>query len=182
MRHDREQRGSLVSGIARIVGALLAVALTVALVAASQWPWRVHGEDEARIRLSWRTVSEPIRACRKPTPEELAALPQHMRMQEICERRHAPFHLLVRLDGKTVREGLHEPPGARGDRPLYVFEEIAVPPGPHRIEVEFREELEEGARTPPLLLDRETQLAPRAIALVTLDASGERLVLESAQP
>ena len=116
----------------------------------------------------------------EPTPEELAALPPHMRMKEICERRHAPFRLVVRLDGETVRDELRKPSGAAGDRPLYVFEDIPVPPGPHRIEVEFREESEGGPRRPPLLLDEETRLDPRAVVLVTLDDSGERLVLGSA--
>jgi hypothetical protein len=168
-----------VSGIARIVGAVLAVALMVAMVAASQWPWMVHGEDEARIRLSWRTVSEPVEACREPTPEELAALPQHMRMEQVCERRHAPFRLIVRLDGTTVRDALHEPSGAAGDRPLYVFEEIAVSPGPHRIEVEFSEEQEGPARRAPMRLEAEARLAPREIALVTVNDSDGRLVLGS---
>ncbi len=170
------------SAVTRILGGLLALALMALMVLASQWPWQVHGEGEALIRLSWRTVSEPLRACRKPTAEELAALPPHMRMDEICERRHTPFRLLVRLDGTIVRDSVQEPAGARGDRPLYVFEEIPVAPGPHRIEVEFREEIEGGARRPPLHLDRETKLAPREIALVTLDASGERLVLGAARP
>jgi hypothetical protein len=168
--------------VERIAGALLALGVLTILVAASQWPWQVHGDDQARVRLSWRIVSEPLRACRKPTADELAALPPHMRMKEICERRHTPFRLVVRLDGETVRDAVREPSGARGDRPLYVFEEIAVAPGTHRIEVEFREEREGDARSPALGLDQETRLGPRQIALVTLDAGGERLVLERTQP
>lgn len=167
------------SGARRIVGALFAVALTALGVAASQWPWSVHGEDEARIRLSWRTVSEPLRACREPTPEELAALPPHMRMKEICERRHAPFRLVVRLDEAPVHDAVHQPSGARGDRPLYVFEEIPVAPGAHRIEIEFGELMEDGTRRAPLRLDATARLAPREIALVTLDATGERLVVRA---
>lgn len=166
----------------RIAGAGLALGLLALMVAASQWPWQVHGENEARVRLSWRTVSEPLRACREPTAEELAALPPHMRMKEICERRHTPFRLVVRLDGETVRDAVRTPSGARGDRPLYVFEEIAVSPGIHRIEVEFREEREGDTRQPALRFDQEAELGPREIALVTLDGSGERLVLGSALP
>jgi len=170
------------SGARRSAGVLLALAVVALLVAASQWPWRVHGEDEARIRLSWRTVSEPLSACRAPTPEELAALPPHMRMKEICERRHAPFRLVLRLDERLVHDAVHQPSGARGDRPLYVFEEIPVAPGAHRIAVEFREEMEGEPRRAPLTLDAVATLAPREIALVTLDASGERLVIGDAAP
>lgn len=169
------------SATRRILAASLALALVALLVAASQWPWQVHGEDEARIRLSWRTVSEPLEACREPTAEELAALPPHMRMKEICERRHAPLRLAVRLDGVAVHDAVHQPSGARGDRPLYVFEEIPVAPGAHRLQLELREEIGGIARRAPLTLDAVVQLAPREVALVTLDASGERLVVRGAE-
>jgi hypothetical protein len=102
-----------------------------------------------------------------------------MRMKEICERRHAPFRLRVRIDGETAREALLSPAGASGDRPLYVFEELPVLPGAHRIEVLFREERPDTdaparpART--LALDTTLDLAPRDVALVTLDESGEKL-------
>ena len=164
------------SMLARAGGALLAAALMAALVAGSQAPWRASAGDQSSIRLSWRTVSEPVSECRTPTPEELESLPPHMRMKEICERRHAPFRLLVRIDGETVRETLLSPAGASGDRPLYVFEELRVSPGGHRIEVRFREE-RPGATEPgpELALDAALELAPRDVGLVTLDESGERL-------
>jgi hypothetical protein len=170
-----------VSALARAAGALVGLVLTGGLVAGSQAPWRAHASDEAAIRLSWRTVSEPVSACRAPTPEELAALPPHMRMKEICERQHVPFRLRVAIDGEPVRDVLLRPPGARGDRPLYVFEELRVSPGAHRIEVRFEEEREEqsgAARAPvALALDATLELAPRDVALVTLAATGERLAV-----
>jgi hypothetical protein len=167
-----------VSALGRAGGALVGLVLTAGLVAGSQLPWQAHPGGEASIRLSWRTVSEPVSECRTPTPEELAALPPHMRMKEICERRHAPFRLVVRVDGQLVRDALLSPAGARGDRPLYVFEELRVPPGLHRLAVGFQEE-RAGAATAraPLSLDATLELAPRDVALVTLDASGEQLAV-----
>ena len=167
------------SAASRAGGALFGVALTAALVAGSQVSWRASAEDEARIRLSWRTVSEPVSECRAPTPEEVEGRPPHMRMREICERRHAPFRLRVRIDGETVREALLSPAGASGDRPLYVFEELHVRPGAHRVEVWFSEERSatDSAARPArtLALDASLELAPRDVALVTLDETGERL-------
>jgi hypothetical protein len=178
---DRAFPGGVVSALARAGGALVGLVLTGALVAGSQAPWRAHSSDEAGIRLSWRTVSEPVSECRTPTPEELAALPPHMRMQQICERQHVPFRLRVAIDGERVRDVLLHPRGARGDRPLYVFEELRVAPGTHRIEVGFQEEREEevgSARAPvTLVLDTTLELAPRDVALVRLDATGERLAV-----
>jgi hypothetical protein len=92
-----------------------------------------------------------------------------------------PFRLRVAIDGEPVRDVLLRPPGARGDRPLYVFEELRVAPGAHRIEVGFEEEREPAAASerPPvaLALDATLELAPRDVVLVTLDATGERLAV-----
>lgn len=165
----------------RAAGALVGLALTAGLVAGSQAPWRAHADDEASIRLSWRTVSEPVSACRAPTPEELEGLPTHMRVKEICERRHVPFRLRVEIDGVAVRDVVLRPPGARGDRPLHVFEELRVAPGPRRLVVEFEEEREEGSepgRAPmKLALETELELAPRDVVLVSSDGNGERLAV-----
>jgi hypothetical protein len=172
-----------VSVLARAGGALVGLVLTAGLVAGSQAPWRAHADDEARIRLSWRTVSEPVSACRTPTPEELAALPPHMRMQQICERRHVPFRLRVEIDGRRVRDALLRPPGARGDRPLHVFEELRVAPGSHRLVIAFeeaREPVADDGRAPvALALDATLELAPRDVALVGLDETGERLAVST---
>jgi hypothetical protein len=179
-RHGaRGQR--IVSVLARAGAGLLGLALVAGLVAASQAPWRASSDGEAGIRLSWRTVSQPVSECRTPTPEELEKLPPHMRMQQICERQHVPFRLRVAVDGERVRDVLLKPPGARGDRPLHVYEELRVRPGVHRIEVSFEEEREpeSGAERPPvaLALDTTLELGSRDVVLVTLDESGERLAL-----
>jgi hypothetical protein len=171
-----------VTVVERAAGALVGVAFTAVLVVGSQAPWRAHADDEASIRLSWRTVSEPVSACRAPTPEELEALPPHMRMKEICERRHVPFRLRVAIDGVPVRDALLRPPGARGDRPLHVFEELRVAPGTRRLAVEFEEERDAAAEPAraavKLALEAELELTPRDVALVTTDETDERLAVQ----
>lgn len=168
------------SWLARAGGALACLAAAGLLVAGSQLPWRAHPADAALVRLSWRASSQPVEACRTASAEELAALPAHMRRETICERRHASFRLQVHLDGKPARDVVIEPAGATGDRPLYVFEEIPVPPGSHRLGVTFEEE-RAGERAPAqpgaLRLDASVELASGEIGLVTVDASGEQLVV-----
>ena len=180
--HGRDRRWScVVSALARAGGTFVGLALTAGLVAGSQLPWLAYPGDAARIRLSWRTVSAPMSECRPATPAELEALPPHMRMQEICERRHAPFRLEVRVDDQLVRDVLLEPAGASGDRPLYVFEELPVSPGAHRLVVEFSEQrsAEKQSAVAPrsFRLDAGIDLAALDVALVTFDASGERLAV-----
>jgi hypothetical protein len=168
-----------VSLLRRAGATLTGFAGAALLVAGSQLPWRPYAEGTALVRLSWRSASEPVQECRVATAEELAALPPHMRREKICERRHTPFRLEARVDGQPVRELVIEPAGASGDRPLYVFEELPVSPGAHRLTVSFEEQRAGRADSPPraLRLEAALELAPREIALVTLDASGERLAL-----
>ena len=169
------------NALARAAATFVGLASTAGLVAGSQLPWLAYPGDAARIRLSWRTVSEPLSECRHATPEELEALPPHMRMQEICERRHAPFRLEVRVDDELVRDVLLEPAGASGDRPLYVFEELPAAPGVHWLVVEFSEQRsstnQSVAPARSFRLDAHIDLAALDVALVTLDASGERLAV-----
>jgi hypothetical protein len=169
-----------VSGLARWIGGLLgALLLGAALVLGTRVPWTAEPEDEAAIRLSWRAVGEPIERCRVVTPEELEALPPHMRQREICERRLAPFRLRVSLDGADVADEEVFPSGARGDRPTYVFRELRVAPGSHHLKVQFQALHPEGAPPPPppLQLERTLELGPRAVALVAEDPDTAQLVL-----
>ena len=169
-----------------------------ALAALSFTPYTAEPGDRAVVRLAWRARGERVRECRRLTAEELARLPQHMRQEEVCERRILPYRLRVDLDGARVVDELVRAGGAREDRPLFVFRDLAVTPGTHHLQVTFeREAGEEGdderphpeevdateagrrARETParLALDGPVVLVPRQIVLVTYDDERRRLLL-----
>jgi hypothetical protein len=93
--------------------------------------------QEAYLRLALRTIEAQVEICRDRTPEELAALPAHMRQPRACDRHAIPYRLLVRLDGDTVLDQILEPRGARSDRPLVFDRQIAVEPGAATLTVSF---------------------------------------------
>ena len=162
-----------------LAGALAAVLVAV-LVLLSRLPWTAEPEPDSLVRLSWRSVGERVEECREPSEAELAALPRHMRLPKICEGRVAPFRLRVELDGVAALDELVRAAGAREDRPVYVFRELRVSPGEHRLAVYFDAERPPGspaAEAAPLRLEETLLLAPRAVALVTYDAEARRLVL-----
>ena len=65
----------------------------------------------------------------KPSPEELAARPVHMRRTRECVSEALVYDLTAAVDGLIVaRKRLHAP-GLRGDRPLSVEEELEIRPG-----------------------------------------------------
>ncbi|HET9984285.1 MAG TPA: hypothetical protein VFQ38_11885 [Longimicrobiales bacterium] len=173
----------------RILRGALALAVSAAallgLEALSRYPVDVEGSDGALLRLSWRVRSVRVEHCRKLTPEELEALPAHMRQPERCEGRLAPYDLVLSVDGRTVERSLATAAGARADRPVYVYRDIPLAPGAHRVRVEFvrrggdeeEEEREEGGAPRHLSFDAPVTLAPGQIALVTYDAERRALVL-----
>lgn len=172
----RTGEGPAASAAARLAGALLGLALAGGLAWGSRLPYTAEPADAARLRLSWRALGEPVEACRTPSPEELAALPPHMRRTEICERRLSPFRLQVSVDGASVFDGELRASGAREDRPTYVFHEFDVTPGRHALSVRFREQ--RPADAPPgieLALDTILDFAPRQVQLVSRAGADESL-------
>jgi len=182
-----------VRGIGRAAaGGLVVLAAAIALGWLSQVPYRAAGEGEALVRLAWRTRGTRVEECRRLTPEELQQLPVHMRQEQVCEGRVLPYHLMVRLDGRTVADDTVHATGARADRPLYVYREFRVSKGPHDIEVTFRRDLvpadtasapgsgeqRESAAPPRLEFLGRIVLARDQIALVTYDPDQGRLVLK----
>lgn len=145
----------------------------VVLAALSRAPYEIEPGDDAIVRFSWR-AAERVEECRPLTDEEQAELPAHMRQTETCERRISPFALRIGVDGQDVVHDTLSGAGARGDRPLYVYREVGVLAGKHRLAVEFGAV---GSADPPLRLDREIELVPREVVLVTRDSERGVFVL-----
>lgn len=182
------------------LGLLAALAVAAGIAWLSQVPYTVHDGDSGLLRLSWRTAGEALEECRPMTADEAAARPEHMAREEICAERIPPHRLRLVVDGRTRVDRLLEPGGIRGDRPFFVHEDMLLAPEEgQRVEVTFGpdeaavramvEDAEaEGVELAPAngelrerSLDREVEILPREIALVTLGADGE-LVVRRADP
>ena len=104
-----------------------------------------------------------------------------MRNPDACVGEVPPFQLRVRVDGTPVVDRRVRASGARGDRPIYVLQDVRVPPGPHHLSVDFEQVAAtgDGGEGEGLALDLEAdvELEPRQVVLVTLDPETRRLVL-----
>jgi hypothetical protein len=116
---------------------VVAACATLAVGAGSRVPWTASPADRALLRLSWRAQSETTEECRPLTEEEMAELPVHMRAPQVCESRPVPYFLRVSIDGRPALDDTLHGAGAREDRPVYVYREIALRPGRHALHVEF---------------------------------------------
>jgi hypothetical protein len=126
------------------------------------------------LRLSWRMVGAAVRICRPYTEEERRTIPQHMQRQgEVCDQTVLPYRLRLWVDGQVRLDAVVRPGGLREDRPLFVLEDLALPPGPRALRVEFAPTEavpEAGAgHDDPRALAR--QAAVRAAARYELEAS-----------
>jgi hypothetical protein len=115
---------------------LLAAALLAGIAWLSNLPLG-REPDQGVVRLAWRMVGERVSLCRRRSAAELEGMVPHMRQPLDCRVRLLPYRLRVTLDGAPVIDRPVESAGAQGDRPLFVQEELAVSPGPHRLEMTF---------------------------------------------
>lgn len=167
------------NALRRVLGWVLASAVTLALVGLSHLPYAAGRNGDAEIRLAWRFKSERVRRCRTRTAEELAQLPDYLRQAEDCERGLRPYLLAVSLDGRAASEDTIRARGAEGDRPLFVLRRLEVEPGTHALRVSFTPV---GGGRDTLTLDTTIALGLRRVALVTLDQDQGRLVVRTALP
>lgn len=162
---------------ARVVGAVLAVVMTVGTAWMSRLPIDFGRDAESLLRLSWRVDGVTVEACRTLSEEELANLPVHMRNPEACIGTIAPFTLSAVLDGESVVADTVFPGGARGDRPIYVLRDLPLSPGRRTLEVRFNAVIPDGAdvegATTGYVWEGVVELEAGDIALLTLDDRGE---------
>lgn len=191
----------------RAVLGVLGAAAVLALVRLGSFiPYTAERDVGAIVRLAWRARGQHVRECRELSPQELERLPVHMREKEVCEGRLLPYRLVVAVDGAQLVDRLVHGAGAREDRPLYVYEDLVVQPGTHRVVISFtlaasspahgeeedaHQAEEHGERreadthgeprqaaTPPrLALDTTLELGSRRVLLVTYNEEREQLVV-----
>jgi hypothetical protein len=177
---------------------LAAVTLGAATVAGVAWASRAPLDTgvtgDGVLRLAWSARPERLETCREPSAGELAALPAHMRQPLVCEGFTASYRLEVLYNDRPVAAQVVRGGGLRQDRRLYVFRELAVPPGQARISVRVtrvenpepppesprqnpRQALAATAIPPQLSLSADVRFSPGRVVLVTYEPEQRRLVV-----
>ena len=164
----------------KVLGALVAIGLTVLTAALSQVPLDFSGGDHGILRLSWRNDGVTVEACREHTEEELANLPIHMRNPMACIGQIASYHLRLEVDGGVMIDDTLRPAGARGDGPVYVLEELPMEPGTYQVDVRYEALLPTDIEAPPGIVSLSWtgtfSPSPGDVLLVTLDEDSQELV------
>ncbi len=169
------------SALQRITGAAVAAALVVGLGFLSRAPVAGEHAGEAALRLTWRLRAEEVGECRRPSAEELAQLPVHMRNPDACVGAIPPYELVAEVDGAERIRTTIEAAGARGDRPLYVYRQLLLEPGSHQVHVRFSRDGSDGDDG-TLTFRGEVTLEAGQVLLLTRTEAGELEVREPAGP
>ena len=122
----------------RAAGVAVAVFAAVAVRWSSALPLgtRTARDQTAQLRLSLSARPERVERCRELSDDELAKLPAHMRLRTKCEGYSARYLLTIVVDERSLTSDTLRGGGLRHDRPLHVFREYDVTPGPQRVRVE----------------------------------------------
>lgn len=120
----------------RLVGAAVVVGLLCAVVGlGSALPYAAPQPASPELVLSFKHPGQVSENCRDLTPEEIEALPAHMRRTRVCERERAPVRVRVAVAGRAVFERTYPPTGLGGDGPSIALATILVPAGRHEVTV-----------------------------------------------
>jgi hypothetical protein len=123
--------------VTRLAALVVTIVVSAAIGLGSRAPYSPPGSDTSVLRLSWRLRGEKKEECRARTPEELAALPVHMRSPEICVGHLVSYRMTLRVDDAPPVVKTFLPAGAKGDRPIFVMFDQPLTPGEHTIAIEF---------------------------------------------
>ena len=92
------------------------------------------GDGPHELRGQGGHAGQPLKPCRRYTPDELAKLPFRERTATSCERGRWPVTVELDLDGEPLYRGTHPPAGLWDDGPSAAYARFVVPAGRHRIE------------------------------------------------
>jgi hypothetical protein len=116
-----------------------AFALTVGYFSTSP-PYRLRGDEEAIVKLSFSHSAKLVQACRERSPTELEKLAPNMRTKMDCPRQRADVLVELDMDGKPLYRISTPPTGLRQDGAATVYRRLSIPAGHHL----FRARLADG--------------------------------------
>lgn len=102
-------------------------------VFSAQPAYRLRGENDAIVKLSFSHAAQLQHPCRERNAEELKKLAPNMRTQLDCPRQRAVVRFEMEMDGKPTYRLELPPGGLRKDGPATVYRRAMVAAGTRRI-------------------------------------------------
>lgn len=170
------QPGAHRSMTQRLLAAAATMVVMLGVAGMSQWEAGTTPTDGV-VRFSWRLPGQTWTECRQLSEAEQRALPVHMRTTETCTTHYLEYRLQLWINGQEVTNRLVAPPGARGDRPLYVEQDVVLPPGTAQVRLRFVPERDPKQTGTALTFDEPVTIEAGRARLLTYDATTDRVIL-----
>ncbi|MCB0319761.1 MAG: cytochrome b N-terminal domain-containing protein [Bdellovibrionales bacterium] len=152
----------------------IATTLLLLLVASVSQFKISNSQQNGYLRIVGRLPAVEKAGCRKPTLEEEAKKPFHMRQQEICEAIPLHYLLHIQIAGKTLLRNKPIESGQRIDAPIIVNTTLAIPHGKIPLKVKLtsqKQHSQQEDQSQPediVSLEKSIELAPGEIFLVDI--------------
>jgi hypothetical protein len=135
--------------------------------------YRLRGDGEAVVKLSFTHAARLVRPCRERSESELAKLAPNMRQKMDCPRERAPVKVELDMDGEPLYRIEAPPAGLHGDGAATVYRRLAIPAGRHQ----FRARLADGPDGEFRVAGESTvELAPGQVLIVDFATDGSGFV------
>jgi quinol-cytochrome oxidoreductase complex cytochrome b subunit/coenzyme F420-reducing hydrogenase delta subunit len=155
----------------------LAYAAFVALVGLfSVWPrYRMIGEEQAIVSLTFTHAGQRLEACRKLSQKEMQELPPNMRKPEECPRERHPVEVTFTVDGEPGYQASRPPSGIWSDGESSVYQRIEMEAGEHSLFIAMRDSgRKEGF---DFQLQQKVDIAPGQHIVVEFNQSQQQFVI-----
>lgn len=129
--------------------------------------WSPFGPEQGLIKISFSHAGQPVKPCRRRSPEELAGMPPNLQYALDCPRERSPVTVVVELDGREVLHKVLPPTGLRRDGAATLYARLPVAAGRHHLTLK----LADSAREPGFRYQtrREIELAPATVFVIGFD-------------
>jgi len=162
----------------RVLGQAAAYAAFVVVIGVfSVWPdFRLLGEQEAIVSLTFSHATKRVEECRRRTREELEALPPNMRRPDECPRERRPIEVELRFDNRIVYSDTLLPSGIWKDGKANVYRRTTVAAGEYEIFIGMNDSGSD--QSYDYALRREVRIVPGQNLVITFDDLGRTFVIE----
>ena len=131
--------------------------------------------NQAMIKLSLRHSGKILGECRERSKDEMAKLPENMRISKICPRERSPLLLDMLIDDELIYSKALPPRGLHKDGISSIYFRKSVPSGNIKLKVRMKDHIDMAAF--PYQLETPVTLKPGQVLVIDFDSKEKQFTL-----
>ncbi len=143
----------------------------------SVWPdYRMLGDDEAIVSITFSHAAKRVGECRQLTPAEISELPPNMRKPNSCPRERHPMYLEIRANGEIIFAETLLPSGMWSDGKANVYNRTRIKAGDYRLFIGMNDSGDQGRFDYELSVETEIESGQNLV--IGFDGSSNTFLVE----